>query len=289
MWIELRYSLKRMLGGMLGWGLSLGILGAAIIAIYDPIMDPSQVDDWIKLMDTLPKEIMVFFGGIEDFSTPVGWLTLEFFSFMPVVLGMYALIAGSGMVTADEESGKLDLTLAHPISRTALFFSRVLGCCISLAVILFMGWLGLVLMTGTSQLFNLSASELLQPFFALGAVMLAVWGLAVFLAQVLPAKRLAAMLTGFYLVASYFITSLANLSDSLDAIKSLSLLNYYQSGDAINSLEVGNVAGLVLITILLVAAAWLLFLRRDIRVAGEGSWQIKLGVLKRWRKPSGGS
>lgn len=289
MMIELRYTLKRMLGGMLGWGVSLALLGAFIIAFYDPLMDPAQVDDWKNLLSTLPREIMVFFGDIQDFSSPVGYLTLEFFSFMPVVLGIYALIAGSGMVAADEESGRLDLVLAHPISRTALFFSRVLGFCASLVGILMLSWLGLVLTSGSSKLLNVSAGELLLPFFSLGAVTLAVWGLAVFLAQVLPAKRLAAMVTGFYLVASYFITSLANLSDTLDAVKPLSLLNYYQSGDAMHGLALGNIAGLVLITALLVAAAWLLFLRRDIRVAGEGSWQFKLVRLGRWRKFSANS
>ncbi len=49
------------------------------------------------------------------------------FSLLPVIVGIFALIAGSGLIASDEESGRLDLILAHPPSRTALFWGRLLA------------------------------------------------------------------------------------------------------------------------------------------------------------------
>ena len=64
-----------------------------------------------------------------DFVTPSGYLTFSLFSYLPVVLGIYTILAGSGLIAADEEKGTLDLTLAYPISRSVFFFSRLAGVC----------------------------------------------------------------------------------------------------------------------------------------------------------------
>jgi len=47
---------------------------------------------------------------------------------------------------------------------------------------------------------------------------------------------------------------------------------FLQGGDALNGLNWGRLAGLTAVALLLSAATWLLFRRRDIRVGGERGW-----------------
>src|SRR3990172_1720480 len=118
-------ALTRMRGQILGWGLSLGLLGFYLMPFYDTLAE--QQDTLKQLLASYPPELMAFFGDTTVMFTPEGYLGFEFFSYMPLVLGIFAVLAGSGLLRADEENGTLDLILAHPVSRTALFTGRLLA------------------------------------------------------------------------------------------------------------------------------------------------------------------
>ena len=66
----------------------------------------------------------------------------------------------------------------------------------------------------------------------------------------------------------------ARLDSRLGQIATFSPLNYYQGGLAIDGLKWGWVAGLLGFSLLFLLIAWWRFERRDIRVAGEGSWRL---------------
>jgi hypothetical protein len=57
----------------------------------------------------------------------------------------------------------------------------------------------------------------------------------------------------------------------LAAINNLSPLKYYQGGSALDGLNWGYWLGTMGVTLALAVLAWLVFLRRDIRVSGEGA------------------
>ena len=92
------------------------------------------------------------------------------------------------------------------------------------------------------------------------------------------------MLSGALLVANFLVVGLANLNEELEAIVKLTPLEYYQGGDAVHGLNWEWIAGLLAATVLLVLVAWWRFLQRDIRVGGEGGWQLPVGWRSRWRR-----
>jgi hypothetical protein len=142
-------------------------------------------------------------------------------------------------------------------------------------VLLAIGWVGLIVPMIWSSL-DIGWGELLLPFLALFAVLMLYGTLALLLSMVVPSRRLAAMLSGFVVVGSYFVSTLARLDAKLDPLARLSPLNYYQGGDAIDGLNYGWLGGLFGMAGLFVGLAWLLFEHRDIRVGGEGSWHLPL-------------
>src|SRR5262249_44802555 len=149
-------------------------------------------------------------------------------SFMPLILGFFAVLAGSGLLAADEENGALDLVLAHPVRRLSLFVGRLAAFVVATVAVLGLTWLGLVVpMSGSSV--PLSWAEALLPILSLLGVLLFYGALALLLSMLLPARRLAAMAAGMFLVASYFITALAQINSGLKPIARFSPLEYYQS------------------------------------------------------------
>lgn len=271
-------QLGRARGQILGWGFSLAVLAAYLLSFYDTLA--SQVAQLDEMLRSYPPELMAFFGEVATLGTPEGYLTIEFFSYMPLVIGIYAVLAGSGLLAADEENGTLDLLLAHPVSRGTFYFARVLGLVVALLCILGLAWVGFVIGLGWTEL-DVGAVDLALPFLCLAAVLLLFGALSLLLSMTLPSRRLAAMLGGLVLVASFFITSLARIDKNLEGVARLSPLNYYQSGDAILGLNVQWLAGLLGAAVAFTLLAWWRFERRDVRVAGERSWGL------RWRRGGG--
>jgi ABC-2 type transport system permease protein len=274
-----RYGLARFRGQMLGWGVILFLLSAMSVARYRVMYENQEL-----LQQVLKGSGGKFVGAFTDPNTltrPEGFLSLVFFAYMPLILGVFAVLAGSSLLAADEENGTLDLVLAHPISRTALFVGRLLAFGTATLAILILSWLGFLLAMQWSPL-TVGWGELALPYVSLLAVLLFFGTLAVLLSMVLPSRRTAAMATGMVLLVSFFLTTLARLDPDLETVARLSPLHYYQSGDAIRGLNGWWLASLLTGAGLFAALAWWRFARRDIRVGGEGAWR-----WPSWRRRKG--
>jgi ABC-2 type transport system permease protein len=272
-------TLRRNLWQLVGWGLTLSLVTFYLTLLYKPMIE--QQSQLASLMQAYGPNFMAFFGGTMDILSPAGYIDFAYFSYIPIVAGIFSLLVGSGLILADEERGTLDLVLAHPVSRTALFWGRFLAFTAVTAGILLLSWLGfLVGLSGTG--WDVSAFALLLPHLDLFAILMLFGALALFLSLALPSRTLAASLTGAMLVASYFVTSLARINDKLAGLNDLSPLKYYEGGRALDNLNWNHLIGLLGFTLLFILLAWLLFERRDIRVSGTGGWKMPAWMTMGW-------
>jgi len=276
-----RHRLAGFRGQIMGWGIGLGLLALMLVQFYGTILE--QEEQLNQLLDSYPEEFMAFFGGEGeiDFVSPSGFLNIEFFSYMPLILGVFAVLMGSGLLAGDEESGRLDLLLAYPVKRTPFFVGRVLAFFVAALAIVGIVWLSLFVPSRWTPLDVVGPVEMAQPCLSLFGTLMFYGMLALLLSLLLPARRTAAMVTGLVLVASFFLPGLAILNSDIEPLAKLSPLNYYQGGKAIDGLNLTWLAGLLALSALWTVLAWWRFERRDIRVGGEGSWQrpaLRLGI-----------
>ena len=274
MWATFRHQLRRFRGSILGWGIILGLLAASFVAVFSDMQ--AQMEQVQQLLQQFPADLFAFFGINPESLTALGMLDIKFFSYMPIVLGIFAVAAGSGLLAGDEEKGLLDLVMSHPVSRRALFFGKALAFLAALAAILFLIWVGFAAAIGQTVL-DVSPLQMAGPLVSLGAMILLFGTLALLLSMVLPSRRMASSVAGLLLVASFFITGMAALNPDLKAIADFSPFSYYQGGRAItDGLNMGWIIGLVVPAVVFIGLAWWRFERRDIRVAGEGGWRLAL-------------
>lgn len=267
---EFLHHLRRLRGRIIGWGIGIGLYALMMAWFYDAIIDMSA--DFEALLESYPPEMLAFFGNIQILMTPAGYLDTYFFSYMTMIIGIFAASAGAGLVVGDEERGVLDLVLAHPISRSRLFWARLLALALALALVLLIAWLSWL--PGLAWGMEITALQLLLPFVPLLAVLLFFGALALLLSLVLPSSRLAATLSAAAVVANFLLAGLANLNEELKPVFDWTPLRYYQGGLAIDGLEWSWLLGLLGFAVLFSLLAWLLFQRRDIRVGGEHSWRL---------------
>ena len=271
MFAEFKHTLNRHKGQILGWGLALFALVLLIVSIYDSIA--ADQEQFQELLNVFPNEISAFMGDLSAMATPEGFISLEFFSYMPIILGVLSVTIGSGMLLNDEEEGLLDLIMAHPINRTALFMSRLLAFITTIISVLFIAWLGFILSKSWSSI-EIGGDKLWLPLLSLLAQLLLFGALALFFSMILPSRRLASMVSGLLLVASFFVNGLAELNNNLENVATLSPLNYYQTQEAFTDFNLTWFFGILASALVFMILAWWLFEKRDLRVAGEGGWQL---------------
>jgi ABC-2 type transport system permease protein len=261
-----------MKGQIIGWGLGLALLGLIIVSFYDVFGE--QQEQLQNMIANYPPEFLAFFGGdATSMLTPAGYLKMYAFSMLPVILGIFAVLAGSGLIVSDEECGRLDLIVTHPVGRTSLFFGRFLGLIGAVVSIMVIGWLGFCLLLDNSSL-DFSWGQFAIPFISLLVQILIYSALALLLSMFLPTRNLAATITGAVLVISYFMSSMAFMDVRLETVARFLPYNYYQIALSFQELNLNWVAALLGICAMMVLLAWWRFERRDIRLSGEGSWSI---------------
>ena len=266
-------QLSRLRGQILGWGISLGLLAGLMTLFYDTIAE--QKENYMKLMTGYPKEMLAFFstGSVMEMFTPSGYLNLEFFSYMTIVIGIFVVLAGGGLLAGDEENGTLDLILAHPVSRSVLFAGRLAAFLLATIAILALTWIGFAVAV-PSTVMDLTLGELALPLVSLFGILAIFGSLALLLSMLLPSQRLAAMTSGIVMVASYFINAMSKINDDLEPIAKLLPFRYYQGGLAIDNMNWGQWGIMLGVSAIFVILAWWRFEHRDIRVGGEGGWGI---------------
>lgn len=278
-WTTFRYTFLGLRGQILGWGLGLGLYGLMIVPMYEKFA--GQGEQFQQMIANYPPEFLAFFGAtVNSMLTPGGFLGMYAFSMLPIIIGIFAVLAGSGLIVSDEEHGRLDLILAHPTGRTAFFFGRFLGLLAACLAIMFLAWLGFSLLLGGSSL-GVDWGQMAVPFLSLLIQVLIYTTLALVLSMFLPARSLAALVSGVVVATSYMVSSLAFMDERIANMAKFMPYHYFQTTLSIQELNPGWLFALLGISALMVLVAWLRFVRRDIRLSGEGSWRLHLLLRRR--------
>ena len=127
---------------ILGWGLGLAGLAFITLLAFPSIGSNPEFDQLFKQLPQLKG----FLGDVAAFDTLEGFVTSQFLAFMPVILTIYVVMAATGTVTGEIESGTMDYLLAHPLPRWRVALEKYMALLVALVLIcLIIGlgmWLG---------------------------------------------------------------------------------------------------------------------------------------------------
>ncbi|MBE6481190.1 MAG: ABC transporter permease [Actinomyces ruminicola] len=159
---------------LLGWGLAV----VAVLALYLPVYPSLQTPELAGIVETLPEELVTVMG-YDQIASGAGYAQAAFFGLLGFALGAIAATAwGARFIAGMEESGRLELTLAHAVGRSqyaaesaAALVARVcvlglvtvvmlaalspaaeLGLAIGNVLAVTAAWAGLVLLSGMAAL-----------------------------------------------------------------------------------------------------------------------------------------
>lgn len=242
---------------LLAWGLPLGLMSAFIVAIF-----PSVEDSIGQAVADYPPALKEAFG-ISELANVEQYLQAEMLSLIvPLALGYLAVRAVASGLAGAAETGRLDVLLSSPVSRSRLCAAGFLATAVELAVVLAVSWL--LTMAGSALAgAGLDAGPAAAGFANVWPLALLFAGLGVIVCGFSLRTSVVTGSVAGVLVAMYVIDLVGKLDPGLDWVRYASVFKYYGNAieDGIDPLAFGGVT--IAAVVLAALGAWL-FERRDI-------------------------
>lgn len=258
-----------------------GALVMVLIAAMDLFIYPSYRDQLANF--EYPAIFEGLIGEAGSIATPAGFLTAEFFSWIPLLLITVAIIAGTGVLAGEEAAGTLDFLLALPIRRWRVLCEKAAGITAALAVSIVLGYAGFLLSKPFVD-FPLSYWRIAQAMANLLPITLVFLALAMLAAALLPGRAAASALSIGLVVAAYFLNTIGAVADVLGEARKASPFCWSDGGHVlVNGFDWLRAGGLLALALALFCAALWAFERREIAAAGH-EWSLGR-LLRRSRPP----
>ncbi|MDP2183131.1 MAG: ABC transporter permease subunit [Actinomycetota bacterium] len=215
--------------------------------------------------DQLPEQMIAIFGG-GDLSTPQGWYQIETFGMMAPVVIMIATIAiGAGAIAGEESKRTMGLLLANPISRARIIAEK------TFTMLLFGSLVGLATFGGVALGSIVGDLGIDVGYIAATCVLATLVGmlfgaLALAVGAGTGRKKVAMWVAIGAATLTHVLNSLGEINSNLAGIQKLSPFYYYLGSDPLNNgMDWVGAVVLAATTVVLIAASFVLFQRRDIR------------------------
>jgi len=261
-------SLRDQKWQIVGFGIALMVMAALIVYIW-----PSYRTTVASIQ--LPEAVQALLGSDLAYSTAPGFVSAEYFSWMPILLIVYTVIQGTGAIAGEEGSGTIDLLMSQPLTRWEMVVQKTVSVCIGSALIAGFAFLGFLLsvpfvdieitLKGTA----LACANMLP-------IALLYYALSLWFGSILPNRAYAAGGAIALATAGYFFSTIATAVDSLSWLKYASPFYYYGAGlPLVKGIDWAHVSLLLGVAALFVALTVRSFARRDITIGGASNLRLR--------------
>jgi ABC-2 type transport system permease protein len=263
------YEVGSRLKAVAGWAVGLTLFGALYISVY-----PQVEEQMMGLADLPIYQVMGM--NLNSFESYLGSVMLLF---VPLLLGIYAIVTGTKTLAGEEEAGTLELLMARPLGRGQIVTVKAVAIVLVLGIILLLAAFGNALvLTAVKAGFetSLRPAGLFRALMGAFPVTVAFSMLSLFLGATMPSRRGAATVATVIFVASYFGENVAGMIESLEPLATFSLFSYYDSsaGAFERSGELTDVLVLGATAVVLFGLAVVSFRTRNLMV---GAWPLQHG------------
>ena len=270
-------------------GNSIGLVALTVwLGVLFPILRESVA--FVEMIERFPPELVSVFGlDPATFLTAAGFLSAELYSlFAPLLILIFVISAVSTEVTTEERDGLMDMLLSTPRSRMEVFLGKAGGVALSILVLVGVMTVALLVVNPIFGM-DLPIMGLLAAGASLWLLGLLFGAVALLIGSFSGRPGVAGGATGLVAFLAWFVNGFAGLYPWLEGPSAASPFTWYQEP---NPLIEGFTSGhlwLVATTTLLMVAAALRFLSRDIateRLAMPGLASSRiLRLRKRVRRP----
>lgn len=262
-----RFELFSRWRAILVWGSALALFASMYIFIFPEMAEELEGLAGISIYRAMGMDLGSFAGFIASVVVQI----------MPIIMGVYVIIVGTGTLAGEEDNGTLELVVALPLPRWQIVATKFAALALVILGVLAVMGAGSALslsIINTSIETDVTPGQLFVALLGAYPLMLAFLAIAMFLAATVPNRFTAVAIMAVIYVSSYLIQSMTRIVDSLDWLEPLSLFAYLDSSPDVfqTGLAADDVLLLLAVTAIFLALTLLSFQVRNI-TTGSWSWQ----------------
>ncbi|GGZ21274.1 ABC transporter permease subunit [Streptomyces poonensis] len=238
---------------LIGWAVGTALVGMVYASTY-----PSQRQNTESIPEALRESLHVD-------GTAAGYLQATVFGvIVPLLAMIYGVAMGSRAIASDEESGQLDLLLAHPITRTRFALQRFGALVAGAFGIAALVWLAVLAVRSSAELTSVTPVELLAQCLNLALLAITFGALALGIGAAVGRRAVVLVVSAIAGVLAYTASTFATQIGA-DWLAYLSPFHYYIGGEPLkNGFQWGDGAVLVIASAVFVVAGVVRFNNRDV-------------------------
>ncbi|MDN5668515.1 MAG: ABC transporter permease [Renibacterium salmoninarum] len=248
---------------LIGWGVGLAAVIFLYLPIYPSIGGSSQMQD---LINSLPEQLTKSIG-YDQISTGSGYTESTMFGLLGFLLMTIAAVSwGASALGGDEESGQLELTLAHGVTRVQVALERFAALAVKVLALTALVFVLVLALNGPSEL-ELDPLKLLGTCLLFGGLTL-LSGTVALLFGALFGRRVWGVGAGaFVAVVGYIFNAIGNQSSDLAWLHSFSPYSWvFGNTPLTNGANWGTAIGFYLAILALGGLTALVLRKRDVGV-----------------------
>jgi ABC-2 type transport system permease protein len=247
-----------------GWAIAFVLMIVSTVAFWPAFQDSTGLQE---VLAQVPVAMLEAFG-LEDLGSAAGYLKGGLYDVViPLMFAAAGVMFANSATAAEEDSGRLELWLTQPVTRSAVFGGRVIAV---------LGWLAvqalvvLVSQLASDAVFGLEIADTRVAATVLLCTLLGTVfaGVAIAIAGFIARPGLVLAIGLGLALAGYLVAALFPLSGGLEGWAWLSPWDWAMGSDPLaNPTEAGRFIALAGVAGVLILVGGIAFARRDIRSA----------------------
>ncbi|MGE0597938.1 MAG: ABC transporter permease subunit [Dehalococcoidia bacterium] len=252
-------------GGLLSF--SLALMYVCIFPSVKETLDQMELPDYMQNLA----------GAAGSYGTPAGYLSGEFFTLVPIILIIFAIVSGTGATAGEESAGTLELLLAQPVRRRRLLIEKALGIGAAVTVAMLAAIPGVFIGQAIVD-FDLSPVRTIAAMAMTIPLILLFLAISMFTGALFPTRSLAVAVSTALAVAAYVLYTLGLLVEALGEARKYTPFYWADASKAlVGDYELWRPAVLLLASLVILGFTIIAFERRDIGGGREFSWRRLVG------------
>ena len=174
---------------------------------------------------------------------------------------------GGTAIAGEEESGRLDLTLAHPVSRWSVTIQRFAAIVVQMLVVGVALAVALIAISGPAQFGEIGPANLAAASIHLSLLGIVFGALALAAGAATGRRGVAFGAVAIIAIGGFLGNNLGPMVEQLAWLRDVSPFHYYAGGLPLsNGFQVSDALVLAVASVILVAVGGVVFDRRDVAV-----------------------
>jgi ABC-2 type transport system permease protein len=218
-------------------------------------------------LEAFPPELLDALG-YSDITTAAGYVGSTTFGLLgPALIIIFAAATGGSAVAGEEESGRLDLLLAHPVSRWSVLLQRFGALVVAMLIACAALAIALVAIAGPAQLDDIGPANLVAASLHLALFGIFFGALSLGVGAASGRRSLAWVAVAIVAIGGFLANNLAPMVDEIAWLRDISPFHFYSGGSPIrNGVQIVDALVLIVASAVFVATGGALFDRRDVAV-----------------------